>query len=57
MGESLDIIAKLDTDEQFGPTNQILPSTGRTDIKAWVEYYSSVRKSIILLFEVINFHL
>ena len=35
MGESLDIIAKVDTDERFGATGQILPATGRKDIKAW----------------------
>ncbi|KAL7538623.1 hypothetical protein ACHAXR_008703 [Thalassiosira sp. AJA248-18] len=35
MMESLDIISKIDTDERFGPTNQILPASGRKDIKAW----------------------
>jgi len=35
MGESLDIIALIDTDERFGPPNQILPASGRTDFKAW----------------------
>jgi glutaredoxin 2 len=35
MAESLDIIKLVDTDERFGPVNQIGPSTGRDDIKAW----------------------
>jgi len=35
MGESLDIIAKVDTDERFGLIQQILPASGRKDIKAW----------------------
>lgn len=35
MTESLDIIAKIDTEESFGPTSQILPASGRKDIKAW----------------------
>lgn len=35
MGESLDIIAKVENDERFGSTNVILPATGRTDIKSW----------------------
>mmetsp|Transcript_5699 Transcript_5699/g.12933 ORF Transcript_5699/g.12933 Transcript_5699/m.12933 type:complete len:301 (-) Transcript_5699:336-1238(-) len=35
MTESLDIITKIDTEESFGPTSQILPTSGRKDIKAW----------------------
>ena len=35
MMESLDIIAKIDSDERFGIPNQILPASGRKDIKAW----------------------
>lgn len=35
MGESLDIIEKVDSDDRFGATGQILPTTGRKDIKAW----------------------
>lgn len=35
MGESLDIITMIDSDERFGPTQQILPASGRKDIKAW----------------------
>eukprot|EP00568_Trieres_chinensis_P002204 CAMPEP_0183291496 /NCGR_PEP_ID=MMETSP0160_2-20130417/896_1 /TAXON_ID=2839 ORGANISM="Odontella Sinensis, Strain Grunow 1884" /NCGR_SAMPLE_ID=MMETSP0160_2 /ASSEMBLY_ACC=CAM_ASM_000250 /LENGTH=305 /DNA_ID=CAMNT_0025452311 /DNA_START=113 /DNA_END=1030 /DNA_ORIENTATION=+ len=35
MSESLDIIAKIDSEDRFGPTGAILPATGRSDIKAW----------------------
>mmetsp|Transcript_39184 Transcript_39184/g.85965 ORF Transcript_39184/g.85965 Transcript_39184/m.85965 type:complete len:309 (-) Transcript_39184:164-1090(-) len=35
MTESLDIIEKVDQDERFGASGQILPATGRSDIKAW----------------------
>lgn len=35
MAESLDIIEKVDSDERFGPTGQLLPSTARTDLKSW----------------------
>mmetsp|Transcript_30257 Transcript_30257/g.55889 ORF Transcript_30257/g.55889 Transcript_30257/m.55889 type:complete len:302 (-) Transcript_30257:303-1208(-) len=35
MGESLDIITKIDTDERFGTPNQIQPASGRKDVKAW----------------------
>lgn len=35
MGESFDIIAKVDSDETFGPTNFFKPISGRTDILAW----------------------
>lgn len=35
MGESLDIIAKIDEDERFGTPGQILPATARKDLKAW----------------------
>lgn len=35
MGESLDIIKLVDTDPRFGPTGQIKPATGRSDVKAW----------------------
>lgn len=40
MGESLDIIALVDTDERLGPTGIIKGATDRTDVKAW---QSSVR--------------
>ena len=35
MAESLDIIAKLDSDVRFGPIHRILPSSGRKDIQQW----------------------
>ena len=35
MAESLDIIAMIDSDERFGTTSQILPASGRKDIKSW----------------------
>lgn len=35
MPESMDIIKLIDGDSRFGPTEVILPATGREDIKAW----------------------
>jgi len=35
MPESLDIIAKIDSDERFGLASAILPATGRDDLKEW----------------------
>jgi GrxB family glutaredoxin len=35
MKESMDIIQYCEGLEEFGPTNVILPSTGRTDLKEW----------------------
>ena len=35
MGESLDIIAKVDSDPTFGPTNYFKPLSPRKDISAW----------------------
>ncbi|KAL7493594.1 hypothetical protein ACHAWT_002539 [Skeletonema menzelii] len=46
MGESLDIIAKIDTDERFGPTNQILPASGRKDIKAWQKSVQTLLRTL-----------
>lgn len=46
MGESLDIIEKIDTDERFGATGQILPSTGRTDIKAWQKSVQTLLRTL-----------
>ncbi len=31
----MDIIEFLENDERFGPTNILLPASGRTDLKAW----------------------
>jgi glutaredoxin 2 len=46
MGESLDIIAKVEGDERFGPTNVILPATGRTDIKAWQKSVQTLLRTL-----------
>ena len=35
MMESMDIIAFIENDERFGPTNVLKPASGRTDLKAW----------------------
>jgi len=35
MGESLDIIEKVDSEKRFGSTGQILPASGRKDFKEW----------------------
>jgi GrxB family glutaredoxin len=35
MPESLDIIAKVDGDARFGPTNLLKPMSGRKDLSAW----------------------
>eukprot|EP00601_Ochromonadales_sp_CCMP2298_P025924 CAMPEP_0173292618 /NCGR_PEP_ID=MMETSP1143-20121109/12834_1 /TAXON_ID=483371 /ORGANISM="non described non described, Strain CCMP2298" /LENGTH=288 /DNA_ID=CAMNT_0014232037 /DNA_START=1 /DNA_END=867 /DNA_ORIENTATION=+ len=37
MGESLDIIAKVDSNPTFGPVGFFKPASGRTDIKAWMK--------------------
>lgn len=46
MGESLDIIAKIDSDERFGPTGMILPASGRTDIKAWQKSVQTLLRTL-----------
>jgi len=46
MGESLDIISKIDTDERFGPTHQILPASGRKDIKAWQKSVQTLLRTL-----------
>ena len=46
MGESLDIIAKIDSDERFGPTNQIAPASGRKDIKAWQKSVQTLLRTL-----------
>lgn len=40
MGESLDIIEKVDSEERFGSTGQILPATGRKDLKEWQKKFA-----------------
>jgi len=42
MAESLDIIAKVDSDERFGATGAILPATGREEIKAWQKHVQNL---------------
>jgi glutaredoxin 2 len=46
MGESLDIIEKVDSDERFGNTGQILPATGRKDIKAWQKSVQTLLRTL-----------
>lgn len=46
MMESLDIIAKIDADERFGPINQILPASGRKDIKAWQKSVQTLLRTL-----------
>jgi len=46
MGESLDIIAKVDSDPRFGTVNTILPATGRTDIKAWQKSVQTLLRTL-----------
>jgi len=46
MGESLDIIAKVENDERFGSTNVILPATGRTDIKSWQKSVQTLLRTL-----------
>jgi glutaredoxin 2 len=46
MGESLDIIEKVDSDERFGTTGQILPATGRKDVKAWQKSVQTLLRTL-----------
>jgi len=46
MGESLDIIEKVDSDDRFGSTGQILPATGRKDFKAWQKSVQSLLRTL-----------
>ena len=46
MGESLDILAKVDEDERFGPSGQILPATSRTDFKAWQKSVQTLLRTL-----------
>ena len=46
MMESLDIIAKIDADERFGPINQILPASGRKDIKSWQKSVQTLLRTL-----------
>jgi len=46
MGESLDIISKVDSDPRFGEVNTIRPATGRTDIKAWQKSVQTLLRTL-----------
>ncbi len=46
MTESLDIIAKIDSDERFGPTSQILPASGRKDIQQWLKSTQTLQRTL-----------
>eukprot|EP00584_Thalassiosira_punctigera_P022070 CAMPEP_0172552990 /NCGR_PEP_ID=MMETSP1067-20121228/47714_1 /TAXON_ID=265564 ORGANISM="Thalassiosira punctigera, Strain Tpunct2005C2" /NCGR_SAMPLE_ID=MMETSP1067 /ASSEMBLY_ACC=CAM_ASM_000444 /LENGTH=302 /DNA_ID=CAMNT_0013341077 /DNA_START=115 /DNA_END=1023 /DNA_ORIENTATION=+ len=46
MGESLDIIAKVDSDPRFGPADAILPASGRKDIKAWQKSVQTLLRTL-----------
>lgn len=46
MGESLDIIEKVDSDERYGATGQVLPATGRKDIKAWQKSVQTLLRTL-----------
>ena len=46
MGESLDIIALIDSDDRFGPTGTILPSTGRKDLKEWQKSVQTLLRTL-----------
>mmetsp|Transcript_19934 Transcript_19934/g.26351 ORF Transcript_19934/g.26351 Transcript_19934/m.26351 type:complete len:304 (-) Transcript_19934:321-1232(-) len=46
MGESLDIIEKIDNDERFGQTSVIKPASGRTDIKAWQKSVQTLLRTL-----------
>jgi len=46
MGESLDIIAKVDSDERFGTTGQLLPATARKDIKSWQKSVQTLLRTL-----------
>jgi len=46
MMESLDIIAKIDSDPRFGPTSQLLPASGRKDIKSWQKSVQTLLRTL-----------
>lgn len=46
MGESLDIIEKVDSDERFGKTGQILPATGRKNLKEWQKSVQTLLRTL-----------
>jgi len=46
MAESLDIIEKVDSDERFGPTGQLLPATARKDLKVWQKSVQTLLRTL-----------
>jgi len=46
MAESMDIIKLIDSDERFGPTGLLKPSSGRTDLKEWQKSVQSILRTL-----------
>lgn len=46
MAESMDIIKLVDSDERFGPTGLLKPSSGRTDLKEWQKSVQSTLRTL-----------
>ena len=46
MAESMDIIELIDSDDRFGPTNALLPASGRTDLKEWQKSVQSLLRTL-----------
>lgn len=46
MAESLDIIAKVESDERFGQTETIRPASTRTDLKAWQKSVQTLLRTL-----------
>jgi glutaredoxin 2 len=46
MAESMDIIDLIESDERFGPTNVLLPASGRTDLKDWQKSVQSLLRTL-----------
>lgn len=46
MAESLDIIAKVDSDERFGTTQTIKPASSRTDLKEWQKSVQTLLRTL-----------
>lgn len=46
MAESLDIIAKVDSDERFGATETLKPASTRTDLKEWQKSVQTLLRTL-----------
>lgn len=46
MGESLDIIAKVDSDDRFGTTQTLKPASDRTDLKTWQKSVQTLLRTL-----------